>query len=101
MNWNLKERLKRNWGEKAEALDCYAEARYFDPLSSWCCYVFAMDSDEKQVYVLLYSNVLGAEVSIIDLEDLSYMYNELGQSPMLDTEFRRIHLSELIRRLNK
>lgn len=99
METKIKERLKANWGEKADALDCFAEVRFFDPLSSWCCYIFAMDQDEETINVLLYSDAIGVEVCTILLSDISFMYNEEGQSPKLDTEYRRTKVSELLKRL--
>lgn len=99
MEEKLKERLKANWGEKADALDCFAEVRFFDPLSSWCCYVYAMDQEEETICALLYTNAIGLENCSILLSDISSMHNEEGQSPMVDREFRRTRVSELIKRL--
>ena len=94
----LIDRLKANWVDKADALDCYAEIKYYDPLSSWCCYVFAMDEYEETISVLLYSNALGAEITKMNVEDLSYMYNENGEPPVIDGEFRRKKVTEILKR---
>ena len=100
MNSYIIEILKDNWGEKAETLNCFAEVRFFDPLSSWACYVFAMHKDERLIHCLLYSDALGAEIHTMDLEYIKTMYNEHGEPPQIDKEFRKTKVIELLRRLN-
>jgi hypothetical protein len=96
----LKEKLKSNWGDKANALDCYAEVKLIDPLSSsWACYIFAMNEDEELIHCLLYSNAIGPEIYKQSISDIYAMYNEEGENPVIDTEYRRTRVTELIRRL--
>jgi hypothetical protein len=94
-----KEALKKNWGEKAEALDCYAEVKLIDPLSSWACYIFAMDKNEELIQCLLYSDAIGVEIYTQYISDVCSMYNEEGENPLIDEEFRRMRVKEIIRRL--
>lgn len=96
---NLKERLKQNWGEKAETLNCYAEVKLIDPLSSWACYIFGMDNDERLINCLLYTDAMGVEIYTHYIADIYGMYNEEGESPVIDTEYRRTRVNELLRRL--
>lgn len=95
----IKEALKINWGDKANALDCYAEVKLMDPLSSWECYIFAMSPDEQMLMALIYTNVMGIDIYTLSYKDLSMEYNEEGEQPIADEEFRRIKLTELVRRL--
>ncbi len=95
-----KERLKKNWGEKADALDCFAEVKIMDPISSWCCYVFAMDENEEQVQCLLYSNAVGIEINTIPVHMLDNLYNEHGESPIIDREYRPMKISHILKRLS-
>lgn len=95
----LKEKLKKNWGDKANALDCYAEVKLIDPLSSWCCYLFAMDEEEYLVHCLLYSNAMGVEIYTLDIAGIYSVYNEEGEHPVIDHEFRRTKITELLKRL--
>ncbi len=100
LSHNLKQKLKKNWGEKATALDCYAEVKFIDPLSSWACYIFAMDESEELIHCLLYSDLMGVEIYTQCISDIHAMYNEEGENPMIDNEFRRTKVTELLRRLN-
>lgn len=99
INAKIKEQLKKNWGEKATALDCYAEVKLIDPLSSWACYIFAMDESEEVVHCLLYSDAIGVEIYTQCMYDIQSMYNEEGEHPVVDQEFRRTRVTELLRRL--
>lgn len=99
LSQQLKESLKKNWGERAETLNCYAEVKLIDPLSSWACYIFAMDKDEELINCLLYSNILGPEIYTQCIQDVYSMYNEEGEHPIVDKEYRRTRVTELLRRL--
>jgi hypothetical protein len=92
--------LKKNWGSKADALDCYAEVKFIDPLSSWCCYIFAMDRNEEIVHCLAYSDTMGVEIYTESMQNIQAMYNEEGEHPVPDKEFRRTRVSEILSRLN-
>lgn len=95
---NIKQKLRDNWGERAEALECYAEVKFIDPLSSWCCYVIAMD--EEMLHCIFYSDAMGVEVGYITLNDLNNMYNEEGEAPQIDKEYRPMKASTILRRYN-
>jgi len=92
--------LKANWGEKALTLNCFAEVKLIDTLSSWVCYLFAMDQDENMVDCLIYTQLRGVERHTLCMSDIHSMYNENGEHPMIDHEFRRIRVPQLLRRLN-
>lgn len=94
----IKKRLQENWGEKAETLNCYAEIKLYDPLSSWCCYIFAMDPSEELIHCLLYSDAMGIEIYTQCMQYIHSMYNEEGEHPKIDYEFRRTKVEELLRR---
>jgi hypothetical protein len=95
----IKEALQNNWGERSDALNCYAEVKLIDPLSSWCCYIFAMDRNEEMIHCLTYSNAIGVEIYIESMQNIQAMYNEEGENPIPDNEFRRTRVSELLNRL--
>lgn len=96
---HLRKRLKANWGESADSLNCFAEAKLYDPLSSWACYLLALDESELNVYCIIYTNTIGIEICTMLLQDLYNMYNREGEQPILDPEFRPLRAIELIRRL--
>lgn len=95
-----KEALKKNWGEKADTLNCYAEVKLIDPLSSWACYIFAMNETEELIHCLLYSAALGVEIYTQYIYDIYSMYNEHGENPTIDNEYRRTRVTEILRRLS-
>lgn len=96
---HIKEALKRNWGEKADSLSCYAEVKLIDPLSSWQCYIYAMDYDEELIQAVLYTKMHGAQTVLMPYADILIMFNSNGENPSIDEEYRRMTLSELLRRL--
>lgn len=95
----IMDKLKANWGEKADALDCYVEVKLIDPISSWCCYVFAMDENEEMINCILYSDAIGPEIYTQCISDIYSMYNEHGGHPVIDQEFRRMRVVNVLRRL--
>lgn len=99
LDQQIKEVLKKNWGEKANTLNCFAEVKLIDRLSSWCCYIFAMDNDEELIHCLLYSHGIGVEIYTQCIQDIYSMYNEHGESPVVDKEYRRTRVTEILRRL--
>ena len=92
------ERLKLSWGDKASALDCYAEVRLYDPMSSWECYLFAMDAQEETVSCLLVSNMCRVDISTVSILTLASMYNSEGEPPLVDTHFRRRSILSILKR---
>jgi hypothetical protein len=95
----IKKVLKDNWGDKANSLDCYAEVKLIDPHSSWCCYIFAMDQNEELVQCLIYSNMLGIEICTEYLHCIYIMHNSHGENPVIDKEYRKMRVNQLIKRL--
>jgi hypothetical protein len=93
------EHLKKNWGEKADSLNCYAEVKLIDLLSSWCCYIFAMDESEEIIQCLIYSNMFGAVIETQRMDYILSMYNKNGEHPWIDREYRRMKVTELLKRL--
>lgn len=99
LNKKILDKLQENWGERANSLNCYAEVRFYDPFSSWSCYLFAMDPMEQDDIQCLVSE--GEFFCIIHwkLHQLYSAYNCEGNSPFLDDEYRPIHMSTLVKRM--
>ena len=95
----IKKTLKSNWGEKADTLHCYAEVKLIDPLSSWTCYIFAMDKEEETIHCLLYTDAIGIEICTQPWNEIQIKYNEEGEHPQIDEEYRRITVVQLLKRL--
>ena len=101
INPNQIELLKRNWGEKADALDCFAYVRLFDHLSNWQCYLFAISDDELVAKAAFHTPALGLQIDTITIQELSTMYNSEGEAPLIDEEFRPQHITRIIKRLKR
>lgn len=97
------ERLKRSWGSIAESMQCYAELRYYDPVSTWECYVYAVDpSDEDTCLCII--KVHKNDHAVLDewsLNAIRALYNEQGEGVCLDMEYRPMRACELFKRLNE
>lgn len=86
----MKEKLKKNWGERAEALQCLAEIRLYDPLSPWQCYILALDpEDETTVFCIISGgNNLEAMATTWTLYEIAMLYNAYGEGVKIDQEYR-------------
>jgi len=95
-----KEKLKANWGAKADAMECKAEARIYDPLSPWCCYIYAMNpSNEDEIATI--TKGFGIEVGEWTMKELEAMFNAEGEKPVVDTEFRPRLASDIYKRMTE
>ena len=82
-----KQRLINNWGERADSLECMAEVRVFDPLSSWECFIYALNpDDENQISCII--NGFEVEITIWSLSELAMCFNSHGEAPQIDKEYR-------------
>ena len=96
-------KLKANWGDKAEALDCKAELRVYDPLSRWVCYIFAMNpanENEIKVLVSLRPNMQPMMLECT-LDDINLRYNQDGEHMEVDAEYRPRDVSTLFIKLSE
>ena len=83
--------LKANW-PLAESMQCKTLIRIIDPNQSWACYIYAMDPQnedtvmcisEKQSRII--RHVFTSEMSLNTIQNA---YNQFGEYPIIDTEFR-------------
>ena len=95
-----KKTLFENWGDKADALDCYCEVKFTDPLGGWDCYIFAINPYDQEEISCLIADKTGAEVRDWSFLHLLSTYNREGKYPVIDHEFRRVKASHLFRKLN-
>lgn len=97
----VKQKLMRNWGEQANSLNCFAEVRVYDPLSSWECYIYAMNPDNENEIQCLISG--GRNIEPITTEwtmyEISMLYNSHGEGVEIDEEYRPRVVSEILKKL--
>src|ERR1043166_3094410 len=92
------EKLKANWGELTETMECNAEVRVYDPLSDYECYIFGINQ-ENEDEILCIINISGAEVAQWSLKELEACYNSHGEGLQVDFEYRPRQAKEIYRRL--
>lgn len=100
INHSQKKSLMANWGEKANSMNCYAEVKFFDECSKWACYIYAMDPlDEDSISCL----IDGQDIDVCrwSLRELHLTYNENGDHPKRDEEFRKVRVAELFKKLSE
>lgn len=96
----LNRKLIQNWGDKAEAMDCFAEVRVFDPLSPWECYIFAQNPENlDEVKVILVG--FDVEVCEMSLEEIFSKFNSEGEYVQIDPLFRPVKADKLLKRLRE
>lgn len=99
---HTKERLKANWGDKAECMACNAELRLFDPLSSWECYLLAINPlDENESKVILVNEAHEVQVLQANMLDLFGRWNGEGEYMEIDPMFKPRQASALFKVLNE
>lgn len=98
MNKQILSQLMSNWGDKAECMACFAEARFYDPLSGWACYLLAVNpADEDEIVCIIDGYYV--ELCHWSLKEVCGKYNFNGEYVIFDTAFRRQRAAELFKKL--
>jgi len=96
----IKKQLLRNWGEAAEALNCFCPIKYIDKASHWECFVYALNpSDEDEILCII--NAMSVESTKWSLKELLSCYNAEGDYVVIDDEYIPVHLTNILKRLNE
>ena len=98
-----KQNLISNWGDKAESMACNVELRVYDHLSSWQCYIYALNpEDEDEVMCLVkVSKQQAVSVERWFLTNIMSLFNEHGEGVVVDEEFRPRMVSEIYNKLRE
>ena len=94
-----KEILMNNWGEKAMSLACRAEIRFFDPLSPWECYIYAMNPENEDEVSCLIKGFTAEIDENCSLKYILSQYNSEGNPPEIDYEYRPTSASQLFKNM--
>jgi len=94
------ETLQKNWGVISECLSCKSEVRVYDPLSTWECYIHAMNPDNPDEVVCIINGET-VEVSIWSLKEIAALFNSHGDSIRVDTSYRPRLAKEVYKSLRK
>ena len=93
---NIKQALMKNWGDKAEAMECFAEIKLSDEDNKWNYYIYALrPDDEKDALTIV--DTINNPLNPFTLT--TKLRNALWNTDGIDTEFRRIKASTLFKKL--
>lgn len=96
---HIKNALISNWGDRAEAMDCYCEVKYIDSMGFWKVYIYALDPNDEDSIKCICDTLFGAKLIDWSLTDLLNCFNENGEHVYVDPEFRRIKADILYKKL--
>jgi hypothetical protein len=95
-----RQRLRLNWGERADAMECNAEVRIYDPSSAWECYIYALSPyDDEIATVEAYGKPIVVSHGIDTIQRLTSLYNENGERMKIDKEFKPRAVKEILKKL--
>ena len=95
----IKDRLKSNWGDRMHSMACYAEIKIIDPKERWGVYLLAMNPEDEDEVFFMGSSFPVLTPEIASLRAITEAFNDEGEYPILDNEFRRVWAAELFKRL--
>jgi hypothetical protein len=100
ISYQQKQKLMKNW-DNAHGLQCNAELRVYDPISSFQCYIIGMyDEDEDTIYCIIQTNKCdNPKTTLYTISQLEEMYNEHGEGLEVDIEYRPRQASEILTQL--
>jgi hypothetical protein len=97
---NQMQKLQANWGELAEAMECNAEVRVYDPLSHWQAFIYAQNPEDlDQIKVIVGGFTI--ETCDMTVSELFQMYNGFGECVQVDPFFRPMKAAKLLRMLKE
>ncbi len=94
----IKKKLMNNWGDKVEAMDCFAEVKFIDPLTDFSCWVLAMNPEDTDEIIVMTNGYEIAPHSW-SFKELLSAYNAEGEGLEVDEEYRPIKAITLYKRL--
>ena len=83
----------------AEAMNCYAEIKYHDPNSGWACYIYAINPEDDDEIACIINDRGDIDVIKWSYAALNAIYNEVGEHPQIDDEYRPMRTAILFKRL--
>lgn len=100
INYEQKQKLMKNW-DFSDSLQCNAEIRLYDPMSSFQCYIIAMyHEDEDTIYCIIQTNKCSPPIATLyTVLQLDEMYNEHGEGLEIDVEYRPRRAQEILTQL--
>lgn len=85
---DVQQRLRLNWGERADAMLCNIECRIYDPESKWEWFIYAQDPDDTDCLLAIECDFFIEAGVIISKSFLESLYNHDGEEMKYDEDFK-------------
>lgn len=97
---HILEKLRENWGERADCLSCNIECRVYDPASTWEWFIYAQDPNDHDCLLAIQCfDVL--TLLPMSYQELKEAYNWKGEGMLLDHEFKPRNAGVFYQKLRK
>jgi hypothetical protein len=91
-----KDKLKENWGEKADGLDCLAYVKVVGAERDWACFIFAMNPENEDEVMTITRDFHDYEIMEWSVKDLFALYNKEGEYVYVDKEYKPKNVKTLL-----
>lgn len=93
------EKLKSNWGPRAESLNCFAEYKLCGKSGKWAWYLLAVDPEDDETVKCIMTRGGVPDICTTTLSNIELFYDEDGELPEGDREFRPMRADVLYSKL--
>lgn len=93
---NITQSLMKNWGDKAEAMDCFVEVKFTDEDNKWNYYVYALNPQDETEAMMIVDTIYNP---LHPFTVTTSIHNIFSNVDGIDHEFRRIKASTLFKKL--
>lgn len=97
--FDIQHKLKSQWGDKADSMDCFVQCRIYDPSSNWAWYIYAQNPDDEDQLFAIESTFEVIPDALLSMEFLESLFNHRGESMQFDHEFRPRKAGEIYKKL--
>lgn len=97
---NILDKLRDNWGEKSDSMECNAECCIYDPFSRTSWYVYAQDPADLDKLMCIECGD-GIKIGLYSYNMISQLFSLDGEYLVMDDEFRPRNAGVLYRELKK
>lgn len=90
INEDIKEKLKANWGEKADSENCLAYVKVvgLDAEGNWAAFIYAMNPDDESDIRVALREQYGCGLIHFHLLDLFALHDKEGNFVFIDRDFK-------------
>jgi hypothetical protein len=97
----IKDMLMENWGTKADSMQALAQIKFIDEHSKWACYVYALNPEDEDTVACIIESPECFEICDWSLNEIYRLFNETGESPEIDEEYRPMKAINIVARLRE